>query len=129
MTLSRSRSSAPPHALRADADLLGHLDHVAGFSCKRLERVFQRDLVHVRAAHAAQAQHLLVGIGRGDVVAHRALGQQQVARRVRSARRSGSSPRCCRRNRTPRRPPGCTPGGPGSPRPGTARGRRGCPPR
>src|SRR6185295_18742921 len=36
---------------------------------KRLERVFKRDLIHVRATDATKSQHLFVRIRRGDVIA------------------------------------------------------------
>ena len=57
----------------------------AGLSTVVLERregVFQRDFVHVRTTDAAQAHRFLLGIFRNDIVAHAALGEEQVARRV-----------------------------------------------
>ena len=41
----------------------------------RRERVFERDLIHVRAANTTEPQHLFLRISGGDVVAHRAFGQ------------------------------------------------------
>ncbi len=32
------------------------------------ERIFQRNLIHVRTAHAAEPEHLFLGISRGDVL-------------------------------------------------------------
>ena len=42
---------------------------------QRLDRVFKRDLIHVRATHGAKPQHLLIWVRGSDVVAHGTFGQ------------------------------------------------------
>ena len=46
-----------------------------------MKSLFQRDSIHVRAAHAAQAKYLFFGTSGGDVFAPRAFRQQQVTLR------------------------------------------------
>ena len=60
---------------------LRHLNLLAHL-LKTCPRVLQRDLVHVWAALPAHPQHLLLRILRHNVLAHRALGEQKVPRRV-----------------------------------------------
>lgn len=53
------------------------IDHILIFS-QRLERVFKRDLIHVRTSNTAKAQHVFLRIGGRDVVAHGALSEEQI---------------------------------------------------
>ncbi len=72
----------PLHRLvGAEADLFGDGDDVLGVE-QGVAGVLELNLVHVGAAHAAQAQHVFVRVGGGDVVAHAAFGEQQVFRGV-----------------------------------------------
>src|SRR5262245_31897389 len=64
---------------RRDPDFIRYFNGEL-FLKQGVTRVFQGDLIHVWTAHAAKSKHLFVRIGRGDVVAHRAFGKQQVAR-------------------------------------------------
>ena len=77
----------------------------------------QRDALHVRA-QVARAHELDLRVLHGDVVAHRAFGDQHHARRLLRRRHSRSSPRWSRRN-PPRPPhPAGIPDAPARPRPG-----------
>lgn len=45
------------------------------FFLQRLERVFQRDLIHVWTPDATEPQHFFIRISSSDIVTHRTLGQ------------------------------------------------------
>jgi len=44
--------------------------------------IFQGDLIHMRTTHPAQSQHIFLRVGRGNIVAHGALCQQQILWRI-----------------------------------------------
>ena len=71
---SRLNSLLPPDVR---IDLIANQPEVVK---ERITHVFHGDGVHVRTAHHAQAQQVFVGVGGGDVVAHRAFGQHQEVR-------------------------------------------------
>ena len=56
-------------------DVNRNLDLILVFP-QRLQRIFKRDLIHVWAPYATKPEHVLPGIRSGDVLAHRAFGQQ-----------------------------------------------------
>jgi hypothetical protein len=59
------------------------------------ERVFKRDLIHVRTTNAAEPQHLLLGIRGGDVLAECVTNgcDNRVAKRQARARNSSNASR------------------------------------
>lgn len=60
-------------------DLLRYLNHVLCIF-QGAERIFHRDLIHMRASHSAKPEHFLLWIGRSDVITHGTFGEHQVAR-------------------------------------------------